>query len=328
VQGSTSATQPANVDTADVLTGFHRDCQNANLTVLDGHDDWSSISFSFFEVGDAAEGAEPPIPPDLVEPTLEELAEIAEARNATDLVLEKSGPAVVEAGSEFEYTLRVSNLGPAPAFRVDVRDQLPSEVGFVGTDGDCFEETTAEVVCAVGPVPSGEDASLTLTVDALGACQGGLPVGAITNVASVANLTQPLAPDVEPADNSAELTVEVVDTTAPEVFCNAPPTITPREGEDEDEPTAAPVSFTATARDACDDTVFVEVLDFDCIAVKGKQRVVDKTESCVVELAYDTITIRNTGGVGTQISWTVAAVDDTGNEALVECGVNVVRRTR
>jgi hypothetical protein len=125
---------------------------------------------------------------------------------------------------------------------------------------------------------------------------------------------------------SCEATVTVVDVTEPEIQCNAPATIVPPDGLDEDEPMAEPVSFTATASDVCDASVAATILDFDCYAIKGKGRQIDKTDSCVVEYSEDTIIILNGGGIGTEIVWAVEATDDAGNVETTTCGVQTVKK--
>jgi hypothetical protein len=58
------------------------------------------------------------------------------------------------------------------------------------------------------------------------------------------------------------------------------------------------------------------------IANNGKT--IDKSESCIVSIAGDTITILDSGGVGDHIEWTVHAVDGCGNTSEQTCSVLVV----
>jgi uncharacterized repeat protein (TIGR01451 family) len=109
--------------------------------------------------------------------------------------------------------------------------------------------------------------------------------------------------------------VTIVDTIPPEISCNAPATLTPRD---------APIVFTATASDVCDGDLVPEVTGFDCFAYGPAGNRVDKTESCVVEFGGDSVTIVDSGGVGDHIVWTVRAQDSSGNPASVECQVEVV----
>ena len=112
-------------------------------------------------------------------------------------------------------------------------------------------------------------------------------------------------------------TIEVVDTTPPIIECNAPATITPKD---------APISFTATASDNRDDHPSVEILEYDCFFYTKKGKLIHKTESCMVEIEGDTITILDSGGVGDHISWTILAIDNCGNEAEKKCEVEVVKK--
>lgn len=112
-----------------------------------------------------------------------------------------------------------------------------------------------------------------------------------------------------------ETTVLVVDTTPPDVFCNAPATITPPD---------PPVAFTATASDVCDAGVAAEVTGFHCYRVKGNGQILDKTHSCGVEIAGDTLALSRSGGVGNHIVWHAEATDASGNTTQVECEVEVV----
>jgi hypothetical protein len=115
--------------------------------------------------------------------------------------------------------------------------------------------------------------------------------------------------------DSCQATVTAVDTTAPAVACNAPPTIVPPD---------APVAFTATATDACG-VETVAIAGFDCFMVTRHGRRVDKTGSCVVAVEGATLTVLDTGGVGDNIVWTATATDNSGNVGQDACGVEVVR---
>lgn len=106
-------------------------------------------------------------------------------------------------------------------------------------------------------------------------------------------------------------TVRVVDTSTPEISCNAPATI---------DPTDAPISFTATATDVCDASLSSpSIAAFDCFTLTKKGKRIDKTDSCEVALDGDTITILDSGGVGDVISWTVNLSDASGNNGAANC---------
>ena len=115
--------------------------------------------------------------------------------------------------------------------------------------------------------------------------------------------------------SSCVQTINVVDTTPPVISCNAPSTIIPPD---------APISFTATATDNCDDSPSVEITEFDCFKYTKKGKRIDKTESCVVSIENDTITILDSGGVGTHITWMSHATDSCGNVAEKPCKTLVV----
>ncbi|MGH9361333.1 MAG: hypothetical protein ACRD2T_05400 [Thermoanaerobaculia bacterium] len=100
----------------------------------------------------------------------------------------------------------------------------------------------------------------------------------------------------------------------PVVSCNSPATITPPD---------APISFTATATDDCDEAT-VEIVAHDCWKLTHSGKRIDKTGSCVVEIDGATITIVDSGGVGDHIGWTVTAEDGEGNSTTVDCEVVVV----
>lgn len=101
---------------------------------------------------------------------------------------------------------------------------------------------------------------------------------------------------------SCQATVTVVgNNTSPVVLaCNSPETITPPE---------APISFTATAQDACGETT-PTITGYDCwkLTGNGARR---HAAGCKVQIAGPTIEIKNTGGVGTHIEWTVAGGGET-----------------
>ena len=114
--------------------------------------------------------------------------------------------------------------------------------------------------------------------------------------------------------DSCGATVTVVDVSDPVISCNSTGSLVP---------TDAPISFTATADDNCS-VGRVEITSFSCFAVMQNGKIIDKGESCVVTIAGDTITVSDSGGVGTTIAWTVAATDSSGNEATMDCAADVV----
>ena len=86
-----------------------------------------------------------------------------------------------------------------------------------------------------------------------------------------------------------------------------------------------PISFTATADDVCEGPLPAVVTEYDCFKVTKKGKAIDKTYSCVVSVAGDTITVLDSGGKDTQITWTAEATDGAGNVGSVDCSVDVVK---
>lgn len=116
------------------------------------------------------------------------------------------------------------------------------------------------------------------------------------------------------ASSSCTATVTVTDETGPVISCNAPSTITPPD---------APISFTATANDACG-AATVQVDSYDCYTFTKKGKRIDKRGSCGVEILGATVTITDSGGVGDIIEWVVTAEDANGNTSQSVCQVTVV----
>ena len=120
-----------------------------------------------------------------------------------------------------------------------------------------------------------------------------------------------LVTDEEGASNSC--TATVTDDIAPVIVSQPPATITPPD---------APISFAATATDACD-VVTPEITAYDYYKFTKKEKRVDKTNSCVTTLSGNSVTIFDSGGVGTFIGWIVEAEDSSGNVSSEICGVEI-----
>ena len=126
--------------------------------------------------------------------------------------------------------------------------------------------------------------------------------------------------DASENDNSSSFNVTIEDTTPPTVDSDVPETIVPPD---------APISFTATATDNGTANPTVTITSFECWAINGAGKRIDKSESCVVSIDGATITILDSGDVGDHIEWTVTATDDSGNtSAETTFGVVVVNPGR
>jgi hypothetical protein len=113
--------------------------------------------------------------------------------------------------------------------------------------------------------------------------------------------------------------ITVQDTTPPEIQCNAPATITPKE---------APISFAATATDNCDGEPLVAITGYNCFFTAPNGKIINKNSSCEVELTGSTINILDSGGVQDNITWTTQATDSCGNVSSEICHVEVVNPKR
>lgn len=88
-------------------------------------------------------------------------------------------------------------------------------------------------------------------------------------------------------------------------------------------PPEAPIAFTATAADFVSTPTTV-ITEFTCTATNGSGSVVDKRQSCVVEINGATITILDAAGVGDRIGWTVVSTDAAGKRTRETFYVDVV----
>lgn len=118
------------------------------------------------------------------------------------------------------------------------------------------------------------------------------------------------------AEDDCATSVTVVDETAPSLSCNAAATLTPPD---------AGTAFTATATDSCGGAVTVTATGtYTCTAVNGAGKVVDKSDDCELTFDGDTVTVADTSGVGTQITYTVEATDEAGNVTSTVCELDIV----
>ena len=136
----------------------------------------------------------------------------ASDRPQADLQLSNtSAPNPATQGGRFDYTLTVTNAGPAPTTDVSLSDQLPSGARFVqatASQGVC-SIAQQYVRCALDSLDGGHTATVTITVNAVQS-------GTIYNTASVmgreydpyeGNNTATATTDVQSGQSAADLSV-------------------------------------------------------------------------------------------------------------------------
>jgi uncharacterized repeat protein (TIGR01451 family) len=195
----------ANIDTSG-NKGENPQCANDDEEELQAADDWSYVSLSFHNFGDASDGALRP-EPDTV-PTSEQLELLRRSLNTTDLAIAQSdAPDPVAAGTSLTWTLTVRNQGPNPANSVVVTDELPAEVDFTDSSVPCTRADRT-LTCQLGLVALNDERSFTITAS--------VPAGLvhdhggplmITNKATVANNA---GPDAADGNNESVETTRVI----------------------------------------------------------------------------------------------------------------------
>jgi len=205
-------------DTADTSDDSPARCANsASNSTLTGHDDWTRISLPFRQFGDSADAAINPF--NEPEPTLDELQQLEEALNTTDLAILKSdSPDPVAAGTDLTYSLEVSNNGPNPARAVVVEDELPVGVSYVNSTGSCTV-ATGVVNCELGELLAhdSETINITVRVDPALVYDNGGPLS-ISNTASISHDGQ----DTDQGNNMAVAETQVVAVADLEILSFAP----------------------------------------------------------------------------------------------------------
>ena len=98
---------------------------------------------------------------------------------SADVGVTKSGPAAVNVGANFAYTITVANFGPSTATGLSVTDNLPAGVTFVSATAGGVLSGGGVIWSNLGNLAAGSSTNLTLTVTA--------PVSnaSLTNTASV-----------------------------------------------------------------------------------------------------------------------------------------------
>lgn len=146
-------------------------------------------------------------------------SEFSNCGPAADLSATKSdSPDPLAVGQTLTYTVAVANSGPANATAVTLTDTLPSSVTFVSatsTQGTCVE-ASGTVICSVGTLANGASATVTITVrPRIGVT--------ITNTASVTGNE----PDLNPTNNTASASTEVLGPPAEPPGCSPPEGLPP-----------------------------------------------------------------------------------------------------
>jgi len=241
----------------------------------------------------------------------------------------ESANAVIPALGSVDVSFTATAPGETVALYAVVDDD---GTGF-GSETECREDNNgavvgADLLCTPNDPPVAVCVDVVVSADAM--CQGYASIdgGSYDPDGDLLSIDQtPAGPydlgwtsaTLEVCDDSdacdlCEGSVTVVDDTPPTVACNAAATITPPD---------APTSFTATTDDNCGATVTID--GYDCFKVKKDGTTQSKLESCEVSVDGATLTISDTGGVGTHITWTATAVDASGNTASVSCETVVDR---
>ncbi len=112
-----------------------------------------------------------------------------------DVMVFKTGPPVVLAGSNLTYTITVTNAGPSTATNVVLKDFLPTNVVFISASGGGALASGVITWPTTPSLPSGGAGSYTVTVEAPGS-------GTLTNSAAATSIT----PDPDPANNNGTST--------------------------------------------------------------------------------------------------------------------------
>lgn len=251
------------------------------------------------------------------------------------VTLDGSGSFDPDSGSLTSFTWQGPFLG-SPASGETTAVQFPAPTGIKQVDLTVQDDELDTAMCmAQVSVQDTLPPSLTAPADVTAECEspagtsvdlGAPTVGDLcdTNVGVIndAPTLFPLgsttvtwtATDDAGNRSTAGQNVTIEDTIPPVITCNNPSTIVPPD---------AAISFTATAADQCEGPIVAQITAFDCFRFTKKGKRIDKTESCVVDVAGDTVTVSDSGGVGDRIQWTVEATDGSGNTATEVCSLVV-----
>jgi hypothetical protein len=121
--------------------------------------------------------------------------------------------------------------------------------------------------------------------------------------------------------NTTMATFTIVDTTPPDIsFSNDGNDVS---GTIEMKPNEVPVTIDVSATDVCGDATITNIT-VTCHMVTKKGKIIDKSESCEIEIVGNQVTIIDSGGVGDIITIFVDAEDECGNTASAELVIEVV----
>jgi len=112
--------------------------------------------------------------------------------------------------------------------------------------------------------------------------------------------------------SSTTATFAVIDTTAPTLVWKVNNVVVDNALVFNITPNQVPVSIAVNTADVCG-PAFLNPLRVTCHAINGAGKVVDKNGSCVINISGGTVTIVNSGGVGTFITIFASAIDECGN---------------
>jgi uncharacterized repeat protein (TIGR01451 family) len=123
--------------------------------------------------------------------------------NPADIQVVKDGPPLRNVGQNIDYNVTVTNVGPAQATVITMKDTLPPGTTFVQVTPPCPAPVGGVLTCPIAPLAQGSSVTFTVTVLATSA-------GIVTNHASAsAN-----EPDIVPGNNSASAQTSVVVPTS------------------------------------------------------------------------------------------------------------------
>ena len=113
-------------------------------------------------------------------------------------------------------------------------------------------------------------------------------------------------------NSSTTATFKIIDTTAPTLTWKANTVVVDNALVFNITPNQPPVTIMVRAADICG-SAFLDPLRVTCHAINGAGKIVDKSGSCVINISGGTVTVINSGGVGTFITIFASAIDECGN---------------